>query len=305
MATNHIETRSGRAGASHCDYVCGVGKYGSKEEVSFVEAGNLPDFAKTARDFFKQAEENERANGRTYRGLIIAIPNEAEDKIKWCQELVKSIVKDQTYLFGIHLLDGNPHMHLMFSERTNTRDLQPDKYFSRCNKKIREFTKKSWMNDTKEKYLEAVKKVAPDYKPKPKPTKPKKRHQFKAYQKKQIKAAQAIQNNKNHKRLVMNNFSAFVQENRPTPKPQIAQTQNQNDGLKALQDKLKKNAQSYNQHQTHSDRHVQRVHSKMESDKALAEAASAKNESMQAQIESAASAAERDRLKVIYAPCCR
>lgn len=169
MATFHCHARSGKscksAGARHLDYILGDGKYSDKNEVIYCEDGNLPDFASTGKEFFTLADQSERANGRSYFGLTISIPNESGNPVSWSRQLIQAIVGGQAYSFAVHLKDGNPHLHVMFSERTNNRTLPPQKYFSRANKKIRAYTEKSWLKQTKNKYLEHIRMVAPGYVP--------------------------------------------------------------------------------------------------------------------------------------------
>jgi hypothetical protein len=169
MATFHCHARSGKAckgaGARHCDYILGEGKYADKSEVVYCEHGNLPVFANCGKRFFALADQNERSNGRSYRGLTIAIPVEAADPVAWSRQLVHAIAGDQAFSFSVHLKERNPHLHLMLSERTNSRNLPPQKYFSRANKKIRAYTEKSWLKKVKAKYLEHIRTVAPTYTP--------------------------------------------------------------------------------------------------------------------------------------------
>lgn len=169
MATFHCHVRSGKAcksaGTRHLDYIMGDGKYADKKDVVYCEDGNLPNFANCGKDLFSLADKNERSNGRSFRGLTIAIPNEAGDPVAWSRNLVHAIVDGQAYSFAVHLKNNNPHLHLMFSERTNNRTLQPEKYFSRVNKKIRAYTEKTWLKKTKQKYLGHIRLVAPDYVP--------------------------------------------------------------------------------------------------------------------------------------------
>ena len=194
MATFHCHARSGKsckgAGARHCDYILGDGKYADKKEVVYFEHGNLPAFAKSGKELFALADKNERSNGRSYRGLTIAIPREASDPVAWSKQLVHEIVGDQAYTFAVHMKDDrrNPHLHVMLSERSNNRNLSPQKYFSRVNKKIRAYTEKSWLAKTKQKYLRHIRTVAPDYMPTMKGGKEK---QFSPSQPDKIAGAQA------------------------------------------------------------------------------------------------------------------
>ncbi|MDR0776859.1 MAG: MobA/MobL family protein [Azonexus sp.] len=178
MATYFLRTRTGKAatgaGHKHALYISGQDKYADKNEVLAVVDKNLPVWAKDGIDFFKKADENERSNGRSYRTLIIAIPREAADKLKWAQDLTDALLEDKhAYRLAIHDKgDGNPHMHLMFTERgrnfENSDD--PKDYFTRNNAKDKKFSgtkSKAWLKDAKALYLSHVQKAAPDYRWKP------------------------------------------------------------------------------------------------------------------------------------------
>lgn len=186
MATFHCNASVGSAGSagSHCAYVMGLDQYADKDEVVKTGFGNLPDFAKNSPQiFFKAADEFEREtkkvinkktgeveikNAQAYHSLIIAIPLEAKDPEFWSKELVKKIAGDQPYAYGVHMKDGNPHLHMMFSARTPSPHLSPEKFFSRANKKDRSFSDKkfNWLEKTKATYLDQIRTVAPNYSPK-------------------------------------------------------------------------------------------------------------------------------------------
>jgi len=115
MATNYLSTRTGTAGkgagAKHAAYISGLDRYAEKDEVKTVIDKIIPaSVAKDGLEFFQKADELERANGRSYRSLIIAIPREAADKAAWAQTLVDDLLKDKhAYRLAIHDKgDGNP-----------------------------------------------------------------------------------------------------------------------------------------------------------------------------------------------------
>lgn len=179
MATFYVRTTTGKAskgaGGKHADYIAGLGKYAEKDEVKSVIDKNMPDWAKDGKDFFSKADELERANGRSFRSLVIAIPTEAKQNgglEKWAQGFADDLLKDKhAYRLAIHDKgDGNPHAHLMFCERgrdpeKNKED--PKSYFVRSNKKLLPNSKAEsgkWLADAKKMYLNHVQKVAPDYK---------------------------------------------------------------------------------------------------------------------------------------------
>jgi hypothetical protein len=175
MATFYIKVNSGlackNAGQYCAAYITGTGVHGNKHEVEKVIDKNLPVWAKDGADFFKRADELERANGRSYRGLVIAIPSEAKDKMAWVQTFVDDLLKDKhAYRLAYHFdpAKNNPHAHLMFCERGRMfedRADDPKAYFTRKNGKDANLKRFDWLTDAKALYLAHIRKVAPDYTP--------------------------------------------------------------------------------------------------------------------------------------------
>jgi MobA/MobL family len=175
MASFYLRTNTGLAskgaGKNHVRYISGIGKHADKKEVKFVVDKLIPSFAKNAEEFFDEADKNERANGRSYRSIVFAIPREAEDKLAWAQALTDDILGDKhAYRLAIHLDDAghNPHAHLMFSERGLTEGKTVKDFFSRMNpkeKKISGTAGKRWLDEVKKTYLAHIHKVAPAYVP--------------------------------------------------------------------------------------------------------------------------------------------
>lgn len=170
MATFYLDTRNGlahkNAGCTHSAYIAGEGRYANKTEVKIVIDKNLPHWATDGHDFFQKADLNERANGRSYRSLIFAIPHEAKDKTQWAEDLTAKFLGDKhAYRLAIHDDGHNPHCHLMFTERGRKDDLAPDKYFGRGNPKDRAMNHASWLDKAKETYLAEIRTVAPSYTP--------------------------------------------------------------------------------------------------------------------------------------------
>ena len=179
MATNYVSTRTGKAGTGaggkHAIYISGLDRHADKIEVQAVIDKNIPaSVAKDGLEFFQKADELERANGRSYRSLIIAIPREATDKTAWAQTFTDDLLKDRhAYRLAIHDKgDGNPHAHLMFSERGLKEGQTAKDFFSRKNPKPTYATSKKesadWLKNAKALYLTHVQKVAPDFVPTPK-----------------------------------------------------------------------------------------------------------------------------------------
>jgi MobA/MobL family len=170
MATFYLSTRNGlaskNAGSTHSAYIAGEGRYSDKAEVKIVIDKNLPQWATDGHDFFEKADLSERANGRSYRSLIFAIPHEAIDKTQWAEDLTAKFLGDRhAYRLAIHDDGHNPHCHLMFTERGRKDDLSPEKYFGRGNPKDRAMNHASWLDKAKETYLEQIRTVAPSYTP--------------------------------------------------------------------------------------------------------------------------------------------
>jgi hypothetical protein len=174
MATFYIRTRTGLAchgaGAKHAAYIAGEDKYADKDEVKFVIDKNLPRWAKDGKDFFDRADQLERANGRSYRSLVIAIPLEAKNKVEWAQNYVDDLLKDKhAYRLAIHDDGkGNPHAHLIFCERGRNNENKindPKAYFIRANPKDSNIKNKQWLKNSKSLYLKHINRVAPNYQP--------------------------------------------------------------------------------------------------------------------------------------------
>jgi hypothetical protein len=131
MATYHCSIKagnkgSGASGSAKADYICREGKYADKPDLEFKESGSMPEWAQdTPRAFWQAGDEYERANGRVYTEIEIALPREISPEQR--QELVKNFIKEQLpnhpYTVAIHnpkaALEGGeqPHAHIIFSER--------------------------------------------------------------------------------------------------------------------------------------------------------------------------------------------
>ena len=159
MASYHCTLKSdaSKSGSAHSDYINREGKYKAiendrdkyqkYEDLVYKNSGNMPEWAKEdPREFWKAADEFERANGRSYTEIEIALPNELTHEQQ--KELVEEFIKkqlgeDHAYSYAIHskkatLEPGkkNDHAHIMFSERKLDgieRDRQ--QYFKRGNSK--------------------------------------------------------------------------------------------------------------------------------------------------------------------------
>ena len=177
MATFYLRTRTSRAsavrGAAHANYIAGNDRYAHKNEVIAVIDRNLPSWAKDARHFFEVADSKERLNGRSYRTVIFAIPNETQNKVQWAQDYADDLLGNRhAYRLAIHEKPNNPHAHLMFSERGAPAALkrrphqdEQKNYFSQQNPKDREISKRGWLTKAKELYLRHICRICPKYEP--------------------------------------------------------------------------------------------------------------------------------------------
>ncbi|WP_035382504.1 MobA/MobL family protein [Ferriphaselus sp. R-1] len=173
MATWFLGTKSTQAvkkrGATHADYIAGVGAFADKDEVAFCGDFNLPEWAEDGRDFFDQADAFERANGRSFRAIVVAIPNEAQDPVAWSKNYAREVAENHAHRLAVHLPTNNPHLHLMLSERGNRPDLPPARYFSRANPKAREMNGGDWLEKIKTLYEQHIRKIVPYFN---RPTRP-------------------------------------------------------------------------------------------------------------------------------------
>ena len=104
----------------------------------------MPTWAKEdSAEFWRACDDLERANGRAYREFEVALPRELPHKEQ--AALVRQFVSEQlgdrhAYAWAIHDKgDGNPHAHIMFSERIQDGiDRPKEQYFKRANGKVPE-----------------------------------------------------------------------------------------------------------------------------------------------------------------------
>jgi hypothetical protein len=104
------------------------------------ESGYMPIWVGKSSDYWKAADEYERANGRLYKTIEFALPIElsTENQIKVVKEFAESITGKERlpYSWAIHDDPDNPHCHLMVSERVNDGiERNPAQWFARFNPK--------------------------------------------------------------------------------------------------------------------------------------------------------------------------
>jgi hypothetical protein len=172
MAIVHVAMKSSASAppaAAHADYIARAGQYEKRGDVVHVEPGNMPEFAQAdPRAFWQAADMHERANGRAYTELQIALPRELSDgqRIELAREAAREFMGDRfAYILAVHNPIAKdkieqPHMHIMFSERVvdeRTRALPEEQFFKRNGaKKDREWNDRAKPEEIRVKWCEMM-----------------------------------------------------------------------------------------------------------------------------------------------------
>jgi hypothetical protein len=146
LAVKHASRREGRSALAHANYIAREGPYTQgrfAEQFVEVEHRNMPAWAQdTPQAFWAAADTYERANGRLYTELEIALPRELSRPAQ--EALARSFIDSEIGTahpcsWALHVsraLDGGeqPHVHIMFNERRHDGiDRGPDLFFKRAN----------------------------------------------------------------------------------------------------------------------------------------------------------------------------
>ncbi len=172
MAIVHVAFKSSSQAppaAAHAQYIARDGQYQERGGLELVESGNMPEFAQAdPHSFWVAADAHERANGRTYTELQIALPRELipAQRQELAREATRELLGDRfAYTLAVHspLAKDNidqPHMHLMFSERvvdSNTQSLSEERFFKRNGaKKDPEWNAREKPMEVREKWVEMM-----------------------------------------------------------------------------------------------------------------------------------------------------
>lgn len=146
MAIFHLSFSNGKVGKglAHFKYITGEDRYSYKENEVIYEKHNMPPHI-SAEDFWQSADAYERANGRVYKEIRIALPNgftKKENQDLLNKFLEKELGNNFYYSAVIHdknsLKDEirNIHAHIMVCPRKIDgieRDIK--QFFSRYNSK--------------------------------------------------------------------------------------------------------------------------------------------------------------------------
>ena len=179
MAIYHLNVKTGtriggQSAKAKSDYIEREGKYEKDgEELEYKESGNMPEWAEDdPRGYWAGADAHERANGRLYREVEFALPRELNERER--VEVASSFAKNLTgeerlpYTLAIHRGGqdgGNPHAHLMFSERANNDGIErsAEQWFKRYNaqepekggaRKSTSTKPREWLENTREQWAD-------------------------------------------------------------------------------------------------------------------------------------------------------
>lgn len=134
MAIYHLTAKTVSRGSSvsaavRSDYIERCGRYaGDHTELLHKGYGNMPAWASDApRNYWEAADIHERANGRLFKQLEFALPNELSPEqqtalaASFCMEMAQTKDGPLPYSFAVHKGHDkeNPHCHLLISERVN------------------------------------------------------------------------------------------------------------------------------------------------------------------------------------------
>ena len=169
MAIVHVAFKSSSLAppaAAHAQYLAREGQYEQRGGLELLESGNMPRFAEAdPMSFWVAADAHERANGRTYTEVQVALPRELDpdQRQELSRETVRELLGDRfAYTLAVHspLAKDNidqPHLHLMFSERAvtdATREMAEDRFFKRNGaKKDPEWNNRNKPEEVREKWV--------------------------------------------------------------------------------------------------------------------------------------------------------
>ena len=146
MAIFHLSFSNGKVGKglAHFKYIMGEDRYSYKENELIYEKHNMPPHL-SAEDFWQSADAYERANGRVYKEIRIALPNgfsKKENQDLLNKFLEKELGNNFYYSAVIHDKSSsedeirNVHAHIMVCPRKiDGIERDTKQFFSRYNSK--------------------------------------------------------------------------------------------------------------------------------------------------------------------------
>lgn len=157
MAIYHLSVRQGsraeqKSAVGKYDYVARLGEDHQRlDPILHAQNFCIPTWAENARKFWSSADRNERANARLYTEIEIALPRELhlQKNILLVNDFIKNNLQGCPTSYGIHSgSGGNPHAHIIFSERKWDGDCFDSEVFFKRNgaKKDRKFSDIKWLD---------------------------------------------------------------------------------------------------------------------------------------------------------------
>ncbi len=116
-------------------------------------------------EYWQAADTYERANGRLYKEVEVALPKELgeDERVTLAREFAEKLTEKENlpYTLAVHEGRGeNPHAHVMISERMNDGvERPPETWFRRANReepegggalKTESMKPKAWLTETRE-----------------------------------------------------------------------------------------------------------------------------------------------------------
>lgn len=141
---SHGSRQNNKSAGAKFDYISRQEKYASHSDRCIHYESKLPLGFDSGRQFWRMADDKERANARLFSEFKLSLPLEQKSNIPAQIESVKNFIEktipNQPYTFAIHAGKGaNPHCHLVFAERCiDDVKRTPENFFKRANKKTPE-----------------------------------------------------------------------------------------------------------------------------------------------------------------------
>ena len=132
MAIYHLTVKTGtrkegQSAGVKSDYINRDGRY-DRDDLVHAASGNMPVWAMNPGAYWAAADVYERVNGRLYKEIEGALPRELsrDQQRKLVEAFVRAVVELERLPYSLALHsgedesgEGNPHFHLMVSERMN------------------------------------------------------------------------------------------------------------------------------------------------------------------------------------------
>jgi hypothetical protein len=155
---HHSKLNPNSSSSRAVSYITREAQFSSRDDLIHVESRNLPAWAPTPREFFTASQQHERANGRWATSFEFSLPRELsrEHQLQLTNNFLQSTLGDKPYAYAMHELQAsdkqaNPHIHALFSERSNGRAFDTaEAFFHRENPKDVFFTQRRMVSRVRE-----------------------------------------------------------------------------------------------------------------------------------------------------------